>query len=329
MFLTLLITGAIIFCSSECGYASVEKFITMGIDVSSTDQASKNAALMKAIESGNLVAVKALVAYGADVNATVKRSGSVEICPVLLALRNSEILEFLIVAGADINVKFGEKKTLLHIAAQNEDTFESLAVLLKNGANVNATDLYGKTPLHLSIMLYSQENTFTLLEYGANIHALDHERWKPLHRAYKRYNLDLLKKMIELGASLNEFTPDGTNALHEICNVSWHAFYGDDSKKINLIKFLVENQKMDVNQHSNWIDGTTGGFTPFMLAVGAHSGEDFQILEYFLDKGADMNTKIFRILHDGRINVIYHSVLDWVVKNKRPYHVIEWLQQQQ
>ncbi len=158
-------------------------------------------------------------------------------------------------------------------------------------------------------------------------HAIDHEGWKPLHRAYKRYDLDLLKKMAELGASFNEFTPEGTNALHEACNASYRTFYDDKSKKFDLIKFLVEEQKLDVNQHSNWTNGTAGGFTPFMLAVGAHSGEDFQILEYFLDKGADMNTKVYYVLHGGRIYTVYHSVLDWAITTKQPYYVIEWLQE--
>ena len=102
----------------------------------------------------------------------------------------------------------------------------------------------------------------------------------------------------------------------------------DKSKKLDLLRFLIEDQKMDVNQHGKWPNGTTGSFTPLMLAIASSNFEDddFAVLEYLLEQGGDMNSRIFYILHDERKYVLHNSVLSWAIEKKVPYHVIHWLE---
>lgn len=167
---------------------------TLEISFHSIDQHSKNLSLMSAIESENLIAVRSLIAHGADVNATVTRAGnSVKVCPTLLALRSPDILEVLISAGADINKQFSLRKTLLHFT----DNYETLCLLIRYGADVNAADLYGRTPLHGC--LHIKQNALALIECGANIQIPDHKGWTPFHKGCQTLDIDLLRKFVELG----------------------------------------------------------------------------------------------------------------------------------
>jgi ankyrin repeat protein len=53
--------------------------------------------------------------------------------------------------------------------------------LLKAGADVNARDVVGMTPLHHVVQF--PDLLKMLLQYGANPNLVDEERWTPLHRA--------------------------------------------------------------------------------------------------------------------------------------------------
>ncbi len=269
--------------------------------------------LLCAIQNGDLDAVKLLVKNGADINA-VAQSGKK--CAITAAFPFPEILKFLIDSGADINIKLAQKQTPLHYASQYEDTFEALCILIENGACVNAADLYGRTPLHSGI--YFGKTALALLKNGADIHAKDDDGWKPLHRAYTYGDIELLKELSKRGCSMNEFTPNGANALHHA------AGRNTDPNCLNLVRWLIEEQKMDVNAWGKWHDRVDGALTPFMWAVSKQKAldENFELLEYLLKRGADINAKI----HYGNNPPHCGTVLNWAkIWAKCPKYVLNWL----
>ncbi len=117
----------------------------------------------------------------------------------------------LIKAGANINAEMGYlKETPLHLAAV--DDFPSIAaMLIKKGANVNAAlagggSAEGITPLHLA---ESTEMATILLEAGANPNAIDSSGMTPLSHARKETILPLVKA----GANVNAKDGEGRTPL--------------------------------------------------------------------------------------------------------------------
>lgn len=230
------------------------------------DSNSLNIELMKAIECEDIDAVKLLVNSGANINAIMTTADNQKKCPIIPALRYPKILEYLIDSGADVNIKLSQRKTPLHYASEYVGNYaylyarkyDAVNILLKNGAEVNSKDLYGKTPLHSGIL--HKEIAITLIDNGADLYAVDNKGWKPLHHAYMQCDLDLLKALIEKGATLDEFAPDGGNALHYACLYRTY----DKFSKLKMLRFLIEEENMNINKHSRWADGKDGAMTPLM-----------------------------------------------------------------
>lgn len=110
----------------------------------------------------------------------------------------------LIAAGADVNAVNRYGQTPLH-TAQYVDCVKSL---LRAGAKVNVYDAMGQTPLHnaLNPMLCNQ-----LLEAGANVHARDMLMKTPLHCVS---NCVSLKLMLIHEADPNAVDGLGQTPLH-------------------------------------------------------------------------------------------------------------------
>ena len=69
------------------------------------------------------------------------------------------------------------------------------------------------TPLHIaSGRINEPEIVDLLVMYGANVNAQDAEGFTPLHMAAIHGNLKIVKKLVDLEADVNIITTDGKNA---------------------------------------------------------------------------------------------------------------------
>ena len=78
-----------------------------------------------------------------------------------------DLITALLGAGADVNVRSGIGRSLLHEAARYGDS-ATIAALVVGGAEVDAQDNFGETPLHGAIEAKKPANVTALLEAGAD-----------------------------------------------------------------------------------------------------------------------------------------------------------------
>ena len=87
---------------------------------------------------------------------------------------------------------------------------------LKKGANINAVDKDGWTPLHIAAPLGCKDVAALLIAKGANVNAAHKDGWTPLHiaAAFGR-NDDVAALLIAKGANVNAADKHGDTPLHE------------------------------------------------------------------------------------------------------------------
>lgn len=123
----------------------------------------------------------------------------------------------------------GRTRTPLHWAAQHGHV-EVVRTLIDNGANVNARDVFGRTPLHLAV---SHPRVIALLlEAGANVDARDSLSNTPLHRAVP--SIESVDALIRAGADVRAENTSGNSPLDIAMR------YGNSRRSVAIVQRLVE-----------------------------------------------------------------------------------------
>jgi len=133
------------------------------------DRTKVNRAFQAAIESGDIAPVDLILAFGPDLVFDDPGAGNVPVSVVFKIpvryrekLAPTEVAGRLLDLGIDINTKAGNGETLLH---RHRDNLDMTEFLIARGADINALDNEGKTPL---VSGYNEEVTLLLLAHGAN-----------------------------------------------------------------------------------------------------------------------------------------------------------------
>jgi ankyrin repeat protein len=139
-----------------------------------------------------------------------------------------EYIRRLISEGADVNAE--RDYTSLMKAARHSNTTEIVTVLIEAGADVNARDYHGQTPLMFAVGRYYPvpEVVTLLIESGAYVHARDKQGKTLLMEAADNSwpTPEVVTLLIEAGADVNIETDDGKTAL----------WFADDREIIKLLK---------------------------------------------------------------------------------------------
>ena len=170
---------------------------------------SKIKSIYRSIEEGNLDEIKDYFKVTKDLNSDFKLEKL-----LYHAIDNCEndyfnIIEFLINNGADINSHHSKLlETPLHrLCARINPRIDVIAMLLKKGAEVNAINLSGKTPIFYCSFNYSVELLNLLVKYGADINIKDKYNNTLLHddyiNCYDEHFEEFLKALINLGFDIN------------------------------------------------------------------------------------------------------------------------------
>lgn len=176
--------------------------------------------LYLAVENGHLEIAALLLEYGADVD-TTDQSG---LTPLYIAIHmidiylvsddvdSAGIVALLLESGASIDVIDESENTLLHKAVGTGNT-EIVDLLLKAGANPNATNDAGSTPF-FSALLKDQDMIFLLLDAGLDVNAdlgsgSSYLKWAALFG-----NAEAVSLLIQFEADPNLCDNDEITPLH-------------------------------------------------------------------------------------------------------------------
>ncbi|XP_035915376.1 E3 ubiquitin-protein ligase MIB2 [Anopheles stephensi] len=227
--------------------------------------------LQVAAHQGHVELVKYLLLVGANVNVTDKEGDTTL---HYAAFGNQpEIMRVLLQNKAKIDELNSSHCTALHISAHKKPP-HCVKVLLEFGANVNVQDAYGDTALHDAI---GKEN-IEVVEMLCGSPTLDltirnHRGFNALHHASLKGNVHAARHVIRLARQLvNVRKDDGFSALH-LAALNGHT---------RIIEVLVQEGQADINIRNNRSQ------TPFLLAVSqGHTAS----IEKLVDLGCDVRAR--------------------------------------
>ncbi|KAL7303795.1 hypothetical protein TKK_0003923 [Trichogramma kaykai] len=143
--------------------------------------------LHAACMSGNVTAVNVFLSQGVDVNLDSYKYSALHIAT---QYRREEVVEILLRHGADANKQDAEKSTPLHALAR---------LCLCECTNASRFCDY-RRPVDKIVQL--------LIKYGANVEARNSDGNSPLDSAVSRFDVQLVKSLLEHGASLDSLNED-------------------------------------------------------------------------------------------------------------------------
>ena len=102
-----------------------------------------------------------------------------------------------------MNASFSEHQNAWKAASP-----ETVRLCFETGADIEARNKYGRTPLHTAARLGNAETIAALLEAGEDIEARDKHGWTPLHRAAAWSTAETVTTLLEAGANAKAQTED-------------------------------------------------------------------------------------------------------------------------
>ena len=118
-------------------------------------------------------------------------------------------MQALLEAGADVNQVEAQYavSSLFQAAGYNQP--RAIALLVRNGGDVNLATSQGFTPLNIAAQNGHKEAVIALLEAKAAVNQASNEGGGPVYIASQNGRADLLKLLIEAGGDVNKVKKEG------------------------------------------------------------------------------------------------------------------------
>lgn len=182
--------------------------LSLGADVNTKDEDGWTPLLQAALKNDEL-AVRTLLASGADVNARCECPGYYHggWSALMLAAQgqSSGIIKILLNAGAHINARDNEGQTALIKAAKDDtkDQSEIVGILLSAGADINVRDNEGRTALIKAAEFGNRNVVQVLIDKGADVNIQDNNGQTALAWAIYRDKINIIQALTKRQREVN------------------------------------------------------------------------------------------------------------------------------
>ncbi|CAA7023318.1 unnamed protein product [Microthlaspi erraticum] len=238
--------------------------------------------------------------------------------------------EFLLTAGADVKYKSDkEQYTCLHRAMDAHRPMPYVRLLTAHGADLEARDWLGVSPLAAACSGDKPECVVHLLEAGAERDALICGGSTALHFACTGPSLPCIKIFLEGGVSVDSRSGDGYTPLHSACEV------GD----VDTVTYLLQ-RGADKELTTTGGDGVTAlhlacrdghsecvrllvvngankdatdndGLTPLMYAVLSRLSTCVKVVKVLIKNDVNVNVRVRGPSKETALHKAVDLVLDW------------------
>ncbi|GFT61989.1 short transient receptor potential channel 2 [Nephila pilipes] len=235
--------------ASAAGYPDIAMiFMKRGVPIHTSNKSGAKC-LHIAAAAGHVEVVRSLLNKGESVD--IKTNDGQTALHIAVQGCQPRVVETLLGYGAQIRLKAGKSgETPLHIAARTSGGEKCAELLLKSGAEVNATQEDGETPLHFAAR-YGHLNTVALLlQDKADLQQKSKSGETPLHVAARNCHYAVARSLLDhwkkthpgdTGATLvNAQNELGESVLHYASLVSKSQAHHPTEDK-DLVKLLLQN----------------------------------------------------------------------------------------
>lgn len=181
-----------------------------------------------------------------------------------------DIARLLLANGANVNATDSIGKTPILLIIPSNAQQDMYPLLLQNGAKVNQKDMYGDTVLHVATLADAPVNTLSLLvSNGAIINERNKEGVTPLTLAIETQHPAQVKFFAQNGGDVYAEDMDGNTPLTKAL----------ESESIEMLKMLISSVNISSTDSS--------GNSALHIAVSRDAPIDY--IRYLVEAGADVN----------------------------------------
>ena len=183
-----------------------------------------------------------------------------------------DIARLLLENGANANAMDSIGKTPILLIIPEPAQQEMYPLLLKHGANANQKDMYGDTALHVAALGNAPVNTLSLLmSNGASLNERNKEGVTPLALAIESRHPAQVRFFAQNGADVYAEDMEGNTPLTKAL----------DSENADMLKTLIDRDNVASTDSS----GNTA------LHIAIRRDAPIEYIRYLIDVGADVNAR--------------------------------------